>query len=64
MTTAATAGQQPVLTVVIGANGAGKTTRARAVRGRLPKPFHNVASIADGLGDPDSAALQFQARDH
>ena len=63
MTTGATAGQRPVLTVVIGANGAGKTTWARAMRGSLPKQYHNADSIADGLGDPDSAALQLPARD-
>ena len=63
MTTGATAVQQPVLTVVIGANGAGKTTWARATRSRLPKPFYNADSIADGLGDPDNATLQQQARE-
>ena len=62
MTTGATAGQQPVLAVVIGANGAGKMTWARAKRDRLPKPFYNADSIADGLGDPNNATLQEQAR--
>ena len=50
------------LTIVIGANGAGKTTWARANRQLLPKPFYNADSIAEGLGDPDSAELQAQAR--
>ena len=63
MTTGATADRQPVLTVVIGANGTGKTTWTRATRDRLPKPFYNADSIAEGLGDPNDAALQVQARE-
>ena len=41
---------EPRLTVVIGANGAGKTTWARKHRETLPKPFYNADSIAEGLG--------------
>ena len=41
----------PELTVVIGANGAGKTTWCREQRDSLPKPFYNADSIAEGLGD-------------
>ena len=50
------------LTVVIGANGAGKTTWARKHRETLPKPFYNADSIAEGLGDADDPALQRAAR--
>ena len=50
------------LTVVIGANGAGKTTWARKHRETLPKPFYNADSIAEGLGDANDAALQRAAR--
>ncbi len=57
-----TRGTTPTLLVVIGANGAGKTTWARANRGLLPKPFYNADSIAEGLGDPDDSTLQAKAR--
>lgn len=57
-----TPGTTPALLVVIGANGAGKTTWARANRGLLPKPFYNADSIAEGLGDPDDSTLQVKAR--
>ena len=53
---------EPRLTVVIGANGAGKTTWARRHREALPKPFYNADSIAEGLGDANDAALQRTAR--
>ena len=53
---------EPRLTVVIGANGAGKTTWARKHRETLPKPFCNADSIAEGLGDANDAALQRAAR--
>ena len=52
----------PGLVIVIGANGAGKTTWALANRGVLPKPFYNADSIADGLGDPNDPDLQREAR--
>ena len=52
----------PQLTVVIGANGAGKTTWAYRSRGLLPKPFYDADSIAEGLGDANSAEFQRQAR--
>ena len=53
---------EPRLTVVIGANGAGKTTWARKHRETLPKPFYNADSIAEGLGDANDEALQRTAR--
>ena len=52
----------PELTVVIGANGAGKTTWCREHRDSLPKPFYNADSIAEGLGDANDAKLQREAR--
>ena len=52
----------PELTVVIGANGAGKTTWCREHRASLPKPFYNADSIAEGLGDANDAKLQREAR--
>lgn len=50
------------LTIVIGANGSGKTTWAHESRASLPKPFYNADSIAEGLGDPNNTTLQEQAR--
>lgn len=52
----------PRLVIVIGANGAGKTTWSRSNRHLLPKPFYNADSIAEGLGDPDDPSLQANAR--
>ena len=42
------------LTIVIGANGAGKSTWARSHRRELPADFHDTDSIAQGLGSHDS----------
>ena len=53
---------QPQLTIVIGANGSGKTTWAQQSRAFLPKPFYNADSIAEGLGDPNDTTLQVRAR--
>ena len=50
------------LTVVIGANGAGKTTWTRRHRAALPKPFYNADSIAEGLGGWDDGPSQRRAR--
>ena len=50
------------LVVVIGANGAGKTTWARRHRRRLPLHFYNADSIAEGLGDANSPESQARAR--
>ena len=57
-----TPGTPPALAVAIGANGAGKTTCARANRGLLPKPLYNADSIAEGPGEPDDPTLQARAR--
>ena len=54
---------KPQLTVVIGANGAGKTTWTRSNRDQLPEPFYNADSIAEGLGDANSPASQERARE-
>ena len=50
------------LIVIVGANGAGKTTWGRAHRSCLPLPFYNVDVIAEGLGDANSRELQREAR--
>ena len=52
----------PRLVVIIGANGAGKTTWGRHHRSRLPLEFYNADAIADGLGDANSPELQIRAR--
>ena len=54
----------PKLTIVIGANGAGKTTWCdrRANRARLPADFYNADSVAKGLGDWNSPKKQSEAR--
>ena len=54
--------KRPSLVVVIGANGAGKTTWARRHRHRLPLSFYNADSIAEGLGDANSPEQQMRAR--
>ena len=52
----------PELFIVIGANGAGKTTWADANRQDLPSHFYNADSIASGLGSADEAQHQLAAR--
>ncbi len=51
------------LIIVIGANGAGKSTWCRANRQELPSDFYDADSIAQGLGSYDDPALQRQARE-
>ena len=51
------------LTIVIGANGAGKSTWIRSNRGKLPADFYDADSIAQGLGSYDDPTLQRQARE-
>ena len=53
---------RPGLTVVIGANGAGKTTWGRHHRTPLPLEFYNADVIAAGLGDANRAELPMRAR--
>ena len=50
------------LAVIIGANGAGRTTWARRHRPRLPPTFYNADSIAEGLGDANNPESQTRAR--
>jgi len=52
----------PKLIIVIGANGAGKTTWCRRHGDQLPEHFYNADAIADGLGDWNSPANQRAAR--
>ena len=53
----------PKLTIVIGANGAGKSTWCEWYREELPTNFYNADSIARGLGDWNSARKQREARE-
>ena len=53
----------PKLTIVIGANGAGKSTWCDRHRDELPANFYDADSIAKGLGDWNSADKQRQARE-
>ena len=52
----------PRFVIVIGANGAGKSTWCRSHRGALPPNFYDADSIAQGLGSYDDPALQTEAR--
>ena len=54
----------PKLTIVIGGNGAGKSTWCARHKKRLPTPFYNADSIANGLGDWNNPKLQRQAREY
>lgn len=53
----------PHLTIVIGGNGAGKTTWANTHRNVLPSRFYNADSIAVGLGDWNDEERQREARE-
>ena len=54
----------PKLTIVIGANGAGKSTWCdRHRKARLPNDFYNADSIAKGLGNWNSPRKQREARE-
>ncbi len=55
----------PKLTIVIGANGAGKSTWCdkKKNRKRLPEDFYNADSVAKGLGDWNSPRKQQAARE-
>ncbi len=52
----------PTLFLVIGANGAGKTTWCNPNRSRLPSHFYNADSIAQDLGDYNNPSFQMDAR--
>ena len=54
---------RPTLTVVIGANGAGKSTWCREHRNELPQDFYDADSIAQELGSYDDPDDQVAARD-
>ena len=49
------------LLIVIGGNGAGKSTWCRENRGNLPTNFYNADWIAAGLGDWNSPSKQLAA---
>ena len=53
----------PRRTIVIGANGAGETTWCERHREELPIDFYNADSVANGLGDWNSARNQREARE-
>ena len=52
----------PLLTIVVGANGAGKTTWCRANPTLLPHHFYDADSIAQGLGGYNDPKRQREAR--
>ena len=52
----------PRFVIVIGANGAGKSTWYRSHRDELPSNFYDADSIAQRLGGYDDPALQLEAR--
>ena len=51
----------PKLTIVIGGNGAGKTTWCREHPQELPEAFYNPDAIAQDLGDWNDAGNQLEA---
>ena len=51
----------PKLTIVIGGNGAGKTTWCRQHPHELPEAFYNPDAIAQDLGDWNDAGNQREA---
>ncbi len=51
----------PKLTVVIGSNGAGKSTWCKKHRETLPEHFYNPDSIAEGIGDWNKRSKQREA---
>lgn len=53
--------EAPELLLVVGANGAGKSTYCRYFFERLPDPFFDADQIAQELGDYDNPALQRRA---
>lgn len=53
--------EAPELLLVVGANGAGKSTYCRYFSERLPDPFFDADQIAQELGDYNSPTLQRRA---
>ncbi len=53
----------PCLILVIGANGAGKSSWCRMNREALPAAFYDADSIAQGLGNYDDPEKQREARE-
>ena len=51
----------PKMTIVIGGNGAGKTTWCRQHPHELPEAFYNPDAIAQDLGDWNNAGNQLEA---
>ncbi len=52
---------RPTLTIVIGSNGAGKSTWCRKHETQLPAAFYDADSIANSLGDWNDPHNQIQA---
>ena len=56
-----TVSETPELVLVVGANGAGKSTYCRYFHERLPDPFFDADQIAQELGDYNDRQLQRRA---
>ncbi len=54
-------GHRPRLTIVIGTNGAGKSTWCSKHEDELPAAFYDADSIANSLGDWNDPRDQIQA---
>ena len=55
---------RPTLALLMGCDGAGKTTWKRAAKDRrLPKHFYSPARFAGGIGDWNCPATRARARD-
>ena len=54
-------GYRPRLTIVLGTNGAGKSTWCSEHEDELPTAFYDADSIANGLGDWNDPHDQIQA---
>ena len=50
------------MTIVLGANGAGKSTWVRSHRKDLPQPFYDADALAQELGDYNDPTCQITAR--
>lgn len=54
--------RRPTLTIVIGTDGAGKSTWAAQHRGRLPSDFYDTEQVAHGLGSWENQRKRNEAR--